>query len=87
MKADILEIVTVTVRHTYSLWISMLLFFINIFKLKIMSKTPAYYQSLEDRNYQQVLDKRISEHSCTRAEAAWNWERYSNHTRPNKYND
>ena len=51
------------------------------------SKTPGYYAALEDRNYQQVLDTRISNHECTRSEAAWDWERYSNHTRPNKYRD
>ena len=52
-----------------------------------MSKTVSYYQALDDRNYQQVLDRRINEHQCTKAEASWSWERYSNHTRPNKYQD
>lgn len=52
-----------------------------------MRKTVDYWRGLEDRKYQQALDTRISNHECTKSEAAWDWERYSNHTRPNKYND
>lgn len=54
---------------------------------KIMSKTVDYWKAKDDRNYMQVLDSRINNHECTRSEAAWNYERYSNHMYPNKYKD
>ncbi len=52
-----------------------------------MSKTVDYWRALDDRNYMQVLDASINNHECTRSEAAWDYERYSNHMYPNKYKD
>ena len=52
-----------------------------------MNKTVDYWRALDDRKYIQALDARISNHECTRSEAAWDYERYSNHMYQNKYND